>query len=178
MPSAHVWPNFGSLPSPHCLNQAPPGAQQLRLPDFLAIAHFGHASLLLARCGVIAVEGPVRIYAHELNTMKWAVLGECVRELNKNTDRKTLAIDDSRNAFITDNKAPRSIIAQVLQKVKILLFISIYISQQRTFAGLDALGPCMIKAGVTNTTAFLEPGTTGSAAAELSGFGVDAALRA
>ena len=28
---------------PHFLNQAPPGAQQLYLPDFLNVPHFGHA---------------------------------------------------------------------------------------------------------------------------------------
>ena len=32
--------------SPHFLYQAPPGAQQLTLPDFLNVAHFGHVILL------------------------------------------------------------------------------------------------------------------------------------
>ena len=53
MPSAHVWPNCVLPASPHFLNQAPPRAQQLRLPDFLEVAHLAHA-LLCAAGGLVA----------------------------------------------------------------------------------------------------------------------------
>ena len=43
-PSSHVCSNMGSLPSPHFSNQAPPKAQQLRLPLFLLTPHFGHTN--------------------------------------------------------------------------------------------------------------------------------------
>ena len=45
MPSVHEWSNFGSPASPQFLNQAPPRAQQLRLPTLL-VAHLTHALLL------------------------------------------------------------------------------------------------------------------------------------
>ena len=47
IPSAHVWPNFLSPISPQSLNQAPPWAQQLRLPDLVKVPHFMHLLLLL-----------------------------------------------------------------------------------------------------------------------------------
>ena len=42
--------------SPHFLNQAPPRAQQVNLPDFLAVPHLGHALVLLEDTAVV-VEG-------------------------------------------------------------------------------------------------------------------------
>ena len=48
MPSVHVWSNFGSPASPQFMNQAPPRAQQLRLPDFLVIPHLRHTVLTIA----------------------------------------------------------------------------------------------------------------------------------
>ena len=48
MPSAHVWSNFLSPAFPQLLNQAPPRAQQLLLPDFFVVTHLGHTTLLLA----------------------------------------------------------------------------------------------------------------------------------
>ena len=39
MPSNHLWPTFSLPTPPHFLNQAPPGAQQLSLPDFLNVPH-------------------------------------------------------------------------------------------------------------------------------------------
>ena len=42
MPSAHVWSKFVSPTSPQFLNQAPPRAQQLPLPDFLVATHLMH----------------------------------------------------------------------------------------------------------------------------------------
>ena len=42
MPSVHVCSNLGSATSPQFSNQAPPWAQQLRLPDFLLTPHLGH----------------------------------------------------------------------------------------------------------------------------------------
>lgn len=41
-PWNHVCPNLESPGCPHCPNQAPPPAQQLGLPEFLKIPHFGH----------------------------------------------------------------------------------------------------------------------------------------
>ena len=59
MPSAHVWSNFGSPASPQFLNQAPPRAQQLCLPDFLVIPHLVQVSMLVVRDGFIPT-GSVR----------------------------------------------------------------------------------------------------------------------
>ena len=41
-PSNHLWSTFLLPAPPHFLNQAPPGAQQLTLPDFSNVPHFGH----------------------------------------------------------------------------------------------------------------------------------------
>ena len=38
--------------SPHFLNQAPPRAQQLGLPDFLLAPHLGHAALMAVEAGM------------------------------------------------------------------------------------------------------------------------------
>ena len=46
-PSAHVWSVLELSLVPQFSNQAPPGAQQLGLPDFLMIAHLGHTGALL-----------------------------------------------------------------------------------------------------------------------------------
>ena len=43
MPSAHVCSNFVSPASPHFSNQAPPRAQQLRVPDPFVVPHLAHA---------------------------------------------------------------------------------------------------------------------------------------
>ena len=53
MPSPHVWPKLESPTSPHFLNQAPPRAQQLRLPDFLVVPHLGHPSVLCTNALVV-----------------------------------------------------------------------------------------------------------------------------
>ena len=45
-PSTHVW-SVSELPLiPQFSNQAPPGAQQLSLPDFLRAAHLGHMGVI------------------------------------------------------------------------------------------------------------------------------------
>ena len=41
-PSNHVCSVLELLIVPHLLNQAPPGAQQLSLPDFLVVPHLEH----------------------------------------------------------------------------------------------------------------------------------------
>ena len=41
-PSPHVWLYFDSPTSPHFSNQAPPRAQQLRLPDCFIMPHLLH----------------------------------------------------------------------------------------------------------------------------------------
>ena len=64
MPSAHVCSNIESLESPHFLNQAPPRAQQLRLPDFLVVPHLGHPVLLLGADVLVVVSAvPVVVSA-------------------------------------------------------------------------------------------------------------------
>ena len=50
-PSTHVCSNFKSPALPQFLNQAPPGAQQLRFPDFLTVPHLKH----MGPVGVTAV---------------------------------------------------------------------------------------------------------------------------
>ena len=45
-PSDHLWPTFLLPALPQFLNQVPPGAQQLTLPDFLNVPHLGHAIVL------------------------------------------------------------------------------------------------------------------------------------
>ena len=45
-PSDHLGPTFLLPTSPQFLNQAPPGAQQLALPDFLNVPHFRHVIVL------------------------------------------------------------------------------------------------------------------------------------
>ena len=40
MPSSHVCSKFSAFP--HFLNQEPPEAQQLGLPDFVLVPHLGH----------------------------------------------------------------------------------------------------------------------------------------
>ena len=54
MPSTHVWTTFVSPFLPHCLYQAPPGAQQLSSPEFLMVPHLGHATLGFAVIGGLA----------------------------------------------------------------------------------------------------------------------------
>ena len=41
-PSSHLWSTFLLRAPPQFLNQAPPGAQQLFLPDFSNLPHLGH----------------------------------------------------------------------------------------------------------------------------------------
>ena len=59
-PSNHLWSAF-LLPSPpQLLYQAPLGAQQLALPDFLNMPHFGHVTPLLeAMARVLVLTGVV-----------------------------------------------------------------------------------------------------------------------
>ena len=56
MPSSHVCSNVVSPTSPHCLNQAPPRAQQLNLPDFLVVPHLGQTSSIIVGIG-FAIRG-------------------------------------------------------------------------------------------------------------------------
>merc|ERR1719331_1174570 len=46
MPSDHPWSTFLLPIPPQFLNQVPPGAQQLTLPDFLNVPHLGHVIVL------------------------------------------------------------------------------------------------------------------------------------
>ena len=45
-PSNHLWSKFSLRAPAQFLNQAPPGAQQLLLPDFSNVPHLGHGSVL------------------------------------------------------------------------------------------------------------------------------------
>ena len=62
MPSAHVWSKFISPTSPQLLNQPPPRAQQLRLPDFLVLLHLRHPLLLLIIFTLVVVDDSVRAW--------------------------------------------------------------------------------------------------------------------
>ena len=55
MPCVHVWSKFESPVFPHLLNQAPPRAQQLRLPEFLTVPHLVHMGLTVVVVGVAQV---------------------------------------------------------------------------------------------------------------------------
>ena len=52
---------FASPPPPHILNQAPPGAQQLSLPDFLKVPHSGHVIGDVNTTGTAAVDCTVGV---------------------------------------------------------------------------------------------------------------------
>ena len=54
-PSNHLWSAFLLPAPPHFLNQAPPGAQQLALPDFSNVPHFGHASVLATVVNAVVI---------------------------------------------------------------------------------------------------------------------------
>ena len=54
-PSAHVWSTFVSPASPQFLNQEPPRAQQLRLPNFLVIPHLRHTELGIIGVGMVGI---------------------------------------------------------------------------------------------------------------------------
>ena len=56
MPSIQRCSTFPLPPPPQFLNQAPPGAQQLALPDFSNVPHFGHTNISVivkANAGVL-----------------------------------------------------------------------------------------------------------------------------
>ena len=46
-PSNHLWSKFSLRAPAQFLNQAPPGAQQLFLPDFSNVPHLGHVVVLV-----------------------------------------------------------------------------------------------------------------------------------
>ena len=55
VPSNHVCPTFLLPTPPQRLNQAPPGAQQLTLPDFLNVPHLGHVIVSAIDEGIIVI---------------------------------------------------------------------------------------------------------------------------
>ena len=59
-PSSHLWPAFLLPTPPQFLNQSPPGAQQLALPDFSNVPHFEHIMLLVeVMASVLVLAGVV-----------------------------------------------------------------------------------------------------------------------
>ena len=52
-PSNHLCPTFFLWVSPQFVNQAPPGAQQLLLPDFVNVPHLGQ--VIVNALGVLAI---------------------------------------------------------------------------------------------------------------------------
>ena len=80
-PSNHVWST--SPPLPQWLYQAPPGAQQLSLPDFLMVLHLEHTEPIVVTA--IAVTTDVG---------KW-VLGQS----NEETAAKLVSLDKHGRAF-------------------------------------------------------------------------------
>ena len=72
MPSYHVWRSFvllALLPQP--LNQEPPGPQQLLLPDFAMVPHFGHAELMVV---IVIVAGVLCVWALVKDTKRKVLL--------------------------------------------------------------------------------------------------------
>ena len=53
-PSNHVYSVFELSAVPQFLNQAPPGAQQLILPDFLMVPHLEHMKPIVVTVAVVA----------------------------------------------------------------------------------------------------------------------------
>ena len=62
-PSNHVCSNFGSPAPPQFLNQAAPGAQQVRWPDFLMVPHLGHVVTAVSLDVVANLDVPVMLVA-------------------------------------------------------------------------------------------------------------------
>ena len=60
-PSNHLCSTFLLPAPPQFLNQAPPGAQQLTLPDFANMPHFGHDMMLAVVEAMAGVLTAVRI---------------------------------------------------------------------------------------------------------------------
>ena len=54
-PSIHLCSTFLFPAPPQFLNQAPPGAQQLTLPDFSNVPHFGHVIVLAFAAVMVGV---------------------------------------------------------------------------------------------------------------------------
>ena len=71
MPSLHVWSNFVLPAFPQLLNQAPPRAQQLRLPDFLLAPHLTHLLLSFIAGALVFIFISVGICAWEYSTRNW-----------------------------------------------------------------------------------------------------------
>ena len=83
MPSNHVYSAFAFPALPHFLYQAPPGAQQLRLPDFLLIPHFGHTELGLLVMVVVAAADVINRLKHNksIDNKKGEIDIRCFRVL-------------------------------------------------------------------------------------------------
>ena len=60
-PSNHLWSTFLLRSCPQFLNQAPPGAQQLTLPDFANMPHLGHAMVFITVAVMAGVMADVAI---------------------------------------------------------------------------------------------------------------------
>ena len=85
MPSAHVYSKSVSPTSPHLLNQEPPRAQQLSLPDFLAVPHLGHAELTATGAGVagggVVVPGRTD-FEHRATMWRCNRYGQCIANIS------------------------------------------------------------------------------------------------
>ena len=141
--------------SPQLLNQAPPRAQQVRLPDVPLIPHLAHPPLVFAAAGCI-VNGSV---------------GECGGwhdAINANIN----AIASHRFRFMV-----RIAFGNLIKASRCM---TRYPSEcqlvanpgrlQLTVTSLNALDPGMIKLRVASISALLEPGSAASTTTSFAGF--------
>ena len=153
MPSTHVWSNVESPGSPHFLAQAPPGAQQLRLPDCVIVPHLGQ---LLESVGV-----GVLVF---VSKDTWTLWNDMTIYLF------CLCILFGYIIHLKSSLATRghceSIQSKTLVKQVVLSFIPLtgLNNHKRTFAGLDALEPRVIKVRVAAVSILLSPSTARGAA--------------
>ena len=80
MPSFHVCSKSESPVFPHLLNQAPPPAQQLSLPDFFSVPHLGHVlegvvvAVTVVVVTVVVVAVVAVVLAEGLSVNAWSEL--------------------------------------------------------------------------------------------------------
>ena len=81
-PSDHLWSTFLLTDPPQFVYQAPPGAQQLTLPDFKNVPHFEHVIVLAIIEVTVAVMTDVVIGVLDMSSR--AIIGRrdtCGREV-------------------------------------------------------------------------------------------------
>ena len=118
------------------------------MPDFLIIPHLGHI-LLIGPRGLAVVVAPL------ITTNKWTP--SAMRNVIYTTKVTHTQVDDDIIHTLHST----------CHKIR---------THERTFAGLNALDPCMIEVCVAGISAVLEPSTAASATTAFAGFLDSAAL--